>query len=648
MIKTTRLIVLPRKTSHPNICLFSRLPLTFAVVFLLSMVGEAQSPRSNPSNCENLYLTEAREAYSKHFPETEPRTPQKILGVALDLTKDETRYLTEMLGSELQKEWISLPKTCKRALCALTHFLKSEESAMRVLIMAKQFGYFYWLKSDPTPVEITPLTQLEIRHISRAIQKLPSEFRGLRGLKYIVRAPKGLIFHSNEFSNLGLSKRGATFGKRIFTGFIYLFDKGISNKSPSEIQLLTLKQIGAHVDMSVLESAGKRWSETRDYLNALNWTLSRGLKNSATGPVVYEKWHTSNNFAPTPNEEFTEGFALFLVEPQSLNQKNPTLFQFMKSQVFKTSPTAVPVVNIDRIGFAKIVETCFLRIQKITETRHGLEIEGQNGRRILRAQTGSSLSDDIDLAQLECLPPEPTQSLTTELCDQNDTDRNGVQNYLPVLNAIGQVIDGLHPSKLETFRQTCFKNGIFTKNCLLGTIKIPLVDETTSKIIAKDLLKKTVISVFSDDHGDNLRWLTSVFPLKRFGHECLFSMMQSFQIDKNEIMYFLNQDSKKRSGLSDLNNCGSLDLKQLSVKPFESDDQETILKILTSVPTVRLIYENIFNTVLTAGKRCQTFYSNTVTRDCLSKELQIDLAPLAKSEPWLVSFYEKLITKYTP
>ncbi|MDO9183140.1 MAG: hypothetical protein Q7U04_12065, partial [Bacteriovorax sp.] len=127
-----------------------------------------------------LCLPKFEQQHSQLFPASTPKSTRIIEGRELQGTPDELDILERILGENspdnrvpakrLPAKWKET-KTCKNVLCVLSALFGDEESAYRVLNIAKRTGYI--LSADERYKPMTAWNAKRVREIDEALMKLP-------------------------------------------------------------------------------------------------------------------------------------------------------------------------------------------------------------------------------------------------------------------------------------------------------------------------------------------------------------------------------------------------------------------------------------------------------------------------------------------
>lgn len=143
-------------------------------------------------DCKETLKNSAKEEYLNLFAKL-PKQEKQIKGLKLVGSADELKYLNKMLSDKPTDRW-SKAKGCITVLCAVTKLYDSEETAHRVLNLAKRDGYIVSASKDFN-MESGPIGQLftpkEIRDIDLAYKMLPAPYKKLRSLDRLKRMPNG-------------------------------------------------------------------------------------------------------------------------------------------------------------------------------------------------------------------------------------------------------------------------------------------------------------------------------------------------------------------------------------------------------------------------------------------------------------------------
>jgi hypothetical protein len=294
--------------------------ILFALYLLLTMTTEASevcqpADLSTAQSIESLSnleknistcLPQYKKDYLRLFPKPEANESRDVIGFKISGTKIELDTLDEVLGIYRNKKeqlyhptpekWTEAVKDCIEVFCVLSKLFNSEESAMRVLNIAKKSGYVVSLGTteiDRMPVTTNMWSASEIKTFEQALNLLPPVFYKMKSLK---------SFRMKKFQPY--TRGSATyqpFGERID-----FYDR------PVNVYTI-LHELGhAHDYSTDSKSFGK----------------IKGFTESDPSSFV-------SDYARTDEiEDYAESFAHYLMYPHELSLVSPRKYNLLKDKVF--------------------------------------------------------------------------------------------------------------------------------------------------------------------------------------------------------------------------------------------------------------------------------------------------------------------------
>lgn len=295
-------------------------------------------------NCNDVLRENAKKEYDDNFAKL-PKSKNNIRGINLEGSLLELKYLNKMLGQTPNDEW-KLAKDCKNVLCVLTKMYNSEETAQRVLNIAKRDGYIVSLAKDFNNEKDKPVGQLfspaEIRDIDLAYKLLPSSYKKLSSLDLLKRLPKGYLSpHGDNVAAYASPSFHSTYYNK--EGEITFID-GAFNSDKSWGPLVAVHELSHHVDYSYSQSKTLGISEGNEYLKLSGWFKKKAYKVDETSgkKILVDDWQHApdkkfiTEYASSqPAEDFAETCAYYIFEPKKLKSVDPDKYNFVKNIVFK-------------------------------------------------------------------------------------------------------------------------------------------------------------------------------------------------------------------------------------------------------------------------------------------------------------------------
>lgn len=319
--------------------------------------------------CEDVLKKDAADEYLANFSKG-PRKTSSIKGLKLEGTQDEINYLTKMLGEKPSSSWASA-KSCKTVLCALTNMYGSEESAHRVLNIAKRNGYIVSAAKDFNS-ENSSIGQLfsaqEIQTIDLAYKRLPANFSKLKTLDRLKRMPDGYgkpgSLNAAAYASPGFKSSYYTReGEITFISSAFTSDK-------SWAPMVAVHELAHHVDFSKSDKVSFGVSESAEFMKLSGWKLDKKYVTKDGKKVLEEKWDRPNDkefvrdYAGTePAEDFAEAVAYYMYEPIKLKELDPEKYAFVKKNIFNGREYDKDI-NINATK-EELLNRCFKDVQKI-------------------------------------------------------------------------------------------------------------------------------------------------------------------------------------------------------------------------------------------------------------------------------------------
>ena len=295
------------------------------------------------------------------IPKEEEKNPQKMIHLnnTFCSDSDESQYIKELMGNEPPQNWLEKSKasctvtkqfgSCIDAKCSTIIAYGSEEAALRVLSMAKKYGYAMSMnktKIKPSSFnsgtyEPSDWSLKQLRIIDDALSRLPKNLLRLNTLKRMILFPEeqnaeqtswyALAWLGNEEirvmpKTFGNNPLGAK--KTIIHEVAHFFDYEPSLNPP--------------LYKSVVASSG--------FKELSGWNEENQIKKNNNGEPLLDKngnlimekvWTTSpqakfvTDYAKTnPIEDFAETLSDYIIEPENLLLRAPEKYDFMKKNIF--------------------------------------------------------------------------------------------------------------------------------------------------------------------------------------------------------------------------------------------------------------------------------------------------------------------------
>ena len=296
--------------------------------------------------CDDVLKENAKKEYLDNF-EKLPKTKRLIKGLNLEGSALELSYLHKMLGEKPSEKWKSA-KECKNVLCALTKIYDSEETAARVLNIAKRDGYIVSASKDFTDENDKAIGQTfspaEIRDIDLAYKMLPASFKKLGSLDKLKRLPNG---YSSARAPMAAAYASPSLHLPIINyhrqGEITFLEGGF-NSDKSWGPLVAVHELSHHVDYSSNKDHDLGISEGAAYRKLSGWKKKNTYKiDKTTGKkVLVSEWQSTKDkkfvtdYASTePAEDFAESSAFYIYRPQELKSIDPEKYDFLKKNIFR-------------------------------------------------------------------------------------------------------------------------------------------------------------------------------------------------------------------------------------------------------------------------------------------------------------------------
>lgn len=293
-------------------------------------------------NCDIYLDNQVRKEYDDNFSNS-PKIKSNIKGLNLEGSKDEIQFLTKMLGDKPNDKWASA-KGCGTVVCALTKIYDSEETAYRVLNIAKRDGYIVSLGKD-FKFDLGQVGQLfspkEIKNIDLIYKRLPSKYKKLKTLDRLKRMPDGY-----KMPNSPLAAAYASPGFKSFLynseGEITFLDSGTDGDLWSSF--VAIHELTHHIDFSRSSISTTGYSESPEFLKISGWKKSKSYKtDEKTGKKVEvlqwshanDKKFTRDYAASSPVEDFAEAGANYVLSPVTFKELDPEKYEYMKNNVFE-------------------------------------------------------------------------------------------------------------------------------------------------------------------------------------------------------------------------------------------------------------------------------------------------------------------------
>lgn len=303
---------------------------------LLQALPEKQCPTDSET------VTKLVNEEYKKFYGSRPLKKKRISGYVLSGPDTELDVLDDMLGEKPPKNWAQVASACQTSQCALEKLFGSKEAAMQVMNVKAKTGYTLSIDQDINGgLKEQYWSANEIREFDAAASKLPPEIRNLTNLKNIYRMADGLRLKSDSESVAAYAQPGTMF----FAGKIVSYDAGMrgttTGKNPyqgtSWPQEAMVHEICHHHDFQAFyKGATKMSSEQKNS----SWGALSGWKEvtNAKGQTEWQKkadakfvsWYAET----APAEDYAESCMNYVLHPQTLKDKAPEKYAWMKKNLF--------------------------------------------------------------------------------------------------------------------------------------------------------------------------------------------------------------------------------------------------------------------------------------------------------------------------
>ena len=297
------------------------------------LIQKIETLKHCPTDDENI-LKQVTSEFHQNF-ELDKAEIQNVHGFKLQGSPKEIKIVNEMLGVKPPKGWSDAAKSCTSVQCALTKLLNSKLAAMQILNFKIKTGYV--LSLDQT-INQNRADQIwapkEIQELDAAASKFPAELKNLK-LAKIDRV-------ADDFRLNGDKENVAAFADRIPELVIYDVGAKGNPVSPNSYQSTSWPQetltheLCHHHDFKDFYTKGTMGSEQKNsiYGKLSGWnevTDAKGKISWKRGPNAK---FVSSYAETSPAEDYAETCMNYILHPETLENKAPEKYNFMKNNVF--------------------------------------------------------------------------------------------------------------------------------------------------------------------------------------------------------------------------------------------------------------------------------------------------------------------------
>ena len=287
---------------------------------------------------EETCVSEADNEFSKYFSTTDKIIRKKFGKLKLKGTREQFKILVNILGKKPHSSWPAVATGCDTVLCALTKLFGSEESAKRVLVVAKRDGYVISVdrsRSAPNRPDEQIWALNEIRAIDQSFSVLPQKFKRLKLMKYIYRIPDGLRRIKHDKAVAAFAVSGISIFDIVEHGYIGFYESAFSKSEfygENWPRTVALHELCHHMDyQGTYRALGRDLSKQHKFgFAALSWQQKAwkwSIKPNAKGFVT--------DYARTsPAEDFAESCMFYVFYPEILKEKTPEKYALLKDKLF--------------------------------------------------------------------------------------------------------------------------------------------------------------------------------------------------------------------------------------------------------------------------------------------------------------------------
>jgi len=319
---------------------------------------------------EYVQLEKARQDYTQAFAGefSLGRQTRTIQGRAVQGTPDELNAAEAILRIHPPQSWFlnSTPE-CTSVRCALTQAFKSEEAALRALMIHKKYGYAISLSqkyTDKNSANENLWTATQVRGIEEFLSRLPSAVLERARLKEIT-------LFSAEMSEA--VARDA---------HLQVHPSGVYNAYDREHPQILISTRGHATNEGIHHVFAHEFGHAFDFASAPRFSQASGFESLSqwqdfrqSNGTYFQNSHTDfieKYSQASPLEDFADAFNYFVNHPEVLKSVEPKKYAFLRSQVFEgkeyTPVGVIPSLELEgqinlRGGYPAILRECVSKLE---------------------------------------------------------------------------------------------------------------------------------------------------------------------------------------------------------------------------------------------------------------------------------------------
>lgn len=314
---------------------------------------------------ESKYFSDAKNEFDKLFPNKSVQK-RNIAGINVSGPKA-LLDVTESILSNADKDKNFTPtwfkekaKSCKTAICLLEATFKDKEAAMRAASITKKTGYTVSASQSNGPFQKGDeyiWSKEDLRKLGTAMEMMPKELIGLKGLKKMYALPEG---YTLEAGTLAWAKPSYETKYSKNQGSITFTHRSL-NRSIDDTFHTIVHETAHHHDFMAIgtDLKGKKLSEKDPYYKLNNWKLTKGKKKIGSISIDTDIWTRDSKgcsvteYGKTdPTEEYAEMISWYILFPEQIKKQCPKHFSYFKKNVFNgkefTNPFKVNIASTDK------------------------------------------------------------------------------------------------------------------------------------------------------------------------------------------------------------------------------------------------------------------------------------------------------------
>lgn len=481
-----------------------------------SKVSELANAAGECPTADEAGLARAKKDFAEYFPKGSSTIEADVHGIKLSGTKEQLDFAKQIVGGNPKSDDERLPSTwptaasgCTEVVCALSKLFGSEESALRVLNVAKRTGYFITASQAQNRAGAEQIwSASEIRVIDGVTRKMPETFRRLSSMKYFYRVHDGDTYAEYPTAAARAVTDWGHDGGRIIVYEDTFQDEAFATST-------ILHEVAHHLDYS-----GDDLSQSTGFSKLSGWDDGKKKQNGADADgnpkykTVYTPGRTDNfvsDYARTsPSEDWAETVADYIYAPEILKNVAPEKYALMKEKIFggkeyqdEPWPALEQAIKSGG-GTSGLVFECMERftgiypndeaaVHEITKEEDGFVYWRGRSAEELPLRTGCLRKNAEQIAQ--ALKTDPS------FCDRGGViaieDALRKKIVWPLRSILVTSVDAAKEAA-KTTEQRCFEKKDFTRPCAIGkdAIKAALLansefsalPETTRKQVGERIL----------------------------------------------------------------------------------------------------------------------------------------------------------------